>query len=203
MDKNCVFCDKSKVEERLVGETKDFWIIATLGQISNGGYLLLVPKRHVLCVGAMGPKEISLLEKLLTKSQNALHKEYGTYGIIFESGIVGQTVKHAHLHVVPEDCIITQMIFDDFPNNKVDCILSLSDFRNNLYVSRWKESYLLWQDLWGMRVCWNPPAPLQYLRTVTAQAVMRPERADWRTMDPELDKKLWSETVRRMKPYFD
>src|SRR3989344_1010677 len=157
---NCVFCDKSQFEERLCGETKDFWIIATLGQISNGGYLLLVPKRHVECIGAMTSKEAKLLDKLGVRVCDALIQEYD-----------------------------------------VSCIVSLSDFRNSLYGKR-KEPYLLWGDLWGMKVCWNPPAPSQYLRIIVADALRRPERANWRNMDPELDKKLWQETVKRLKPYF-
>ena len=200
---DCVFCDKSKFEERLVGETKDFWIIATLGQISDGGYVLLVPKKHVECVGAMTSKEVGLLDKLGVKTCDALIQEYGiaTDIIFFEHGIVGQTIKHAHLHIVPAIEIIANRIYDDFPKNDVSCIVSLSDFRNNLYSKR-KEPYLLWNDLWGMKVCWNPPAPPQYLRIVVAEALGRPERGNWRNMDPELDKQLWTETVMLLKPYF-
>ena len=198
-----MFCDKSQFEERLCGETKDFWIIATLGQISNGGYLLLVPKRHVECIGAMTSKEAKLLDKLGVRVCDALIQECGGTPdiIMFEHGIVGQTIKHAHLHIVPGVQIIAKRIADDFPENDVSCIVSLSDFRNSLYGKR-KEPYLLWCDLRGMKVCWNPPAPLQYLRIIVADALGRPERANWRNMDPELDKKLWSETVKRLKPYF-
>ncbi|OGF90359.1 hypothetical protein A3I94_02135, partial [Candidatus Giovannonibacteria bacterium RIFCSPLOWO2_02_FULL_43_54] len=130
---NCVFCDKSQFEERLCGETKDFWIIATLGQISNGGYLLLVPKRHVECIGAMTSKEAKLLDKLGVRVCDALIQEYGDAPdiIMFEHGIVGQTIKHAHLHIVPGVQIIAKRIADDFPENDVSCIVSLSDFRNS------------------------------------------------------------------------
>lgn len=203
-ENDCVFCDKSKFEERLVGETKDFWVIATLGQITDGGYLLLVPKRHVECLGAMTSKEVKLLDKLEVKTCDALVAEYSVSPsdmIIFEHGIVGQTIKHAHLHIVPANAIIANRISDDFPKSDVSCILSFSDFRKNLYNKR-REPYLLWNDLWGMKVCWNPPAPPQYLRIVVAEALGRPERANWKEMDPELDKKLWQETVKRLKPYF-
>src|SRR3989338_4060716 len=109
---DCVFCDRSQFEERLCGETKDFWIIATLGQITDGGYVLLVPKRHVKCVVAMSQPKIKLLEKLEEKTSGALLKEYHSSGTtIFEHGIVGQTIKHAHLHIVPEKLNITDRIF--------------------------------------------------------------------------------------------
>ena len=69
-----------------------------------------------------------------------------------------------------------------------------------------QKPYLYWRDAQTLfsqpTVCWDPPAPPQYLRTITAEALGRPERANWREMDPELDRKLGAETVRRLKPYF-
>jgi hypothetical protein len=66
-----------------------------------------------------------------------------------------------------------------------------------------KEPYLLWStpddELWA---CWNPPAPPQYLRTITAELLGVPERGNWRNMDPELDKQLYTETTLRLRPYF-
>jgi len=71
-----VFCDKKQFEERLVGETKNFWIIATLGQITDGGYLLLVPKKHVECVGAMEERAVERLDYLIDETMGILYKEY-------------------------------------------------------------------------------------------------------------------------------
>jgi len=48
MGDNCPFCDKKQFEERLIAEVDGFYLIATLGQITDGGYVLLVPKEHVL-----------------------------------------------------------------------------------------------------------------------------------------------------------
>ena len=31
MDEKCVFCDRKNLEEQLVGENKDFYVVATLG----------------------------------------------------------------------------------------------------------------------------------------------------------------------------
>ncbi|MDO8442916.1 MAG: HIT family protein [bacterium] len=198
MNNDCPFCDRTKVKERIVWEDDSFYIIATLGQISNGGYVLLVPKNHVSCLGAMTKSEIELLETLRQKIGSAISKEYGVApGIIFEHGIVGQTVKHAHLHFIPENSDITARILKDFPDSEISIVSSLNELQN-LYTQK-QEPYLLWKDS-GARfnVCWNPPAPSQYLRIVVAETVGRPERASWRNMDPELDKKLWTETVVRL-----
>jgi len=193
MTSDCVFCDKSKFEERLVGETKDFWAIATLGQITDGGYLLLVPKRHVECIGAMRIKEIRMLYALWGNILRAFQDEYGKPdALAFEHGVVGQTVKHAHLHLLPVRLDITRRIKNDFP----DCKTEYVPLNKLIKIYRLKKSpYILFNEpeyidfpTGGTRVCWNPPAPPQYLRIVVAEALGHPERANWRAMDPELDK---------------
>lgn len=215
MTGDCVFCDRSQFEKRLVGETGDFWIIAGLGQISNGGYVLLVPKRHVSCIGALEPEEARLVGPAVEKIRGAVLREYVSLPslIIFEHGIVGQTIKHAHLHFVPALCNITDRICRDFPQSAIlrvmpDILGNQNDWEKvrQLY-SIVRKPYLLWYDGYislasGMKICLDPPAPLQYLRIVVADEAGCPERANWRTMDPELDKKLWIETVKRLKPYF-
>ncbi len=204
MENNCVFCDWTKFEERLVGEKGNFWIVATLGQISNGGYLLLIPKRHISCFGAMEESEINKIEIIKTEICQIISREYGFLpGIIFEHGIVGQTIKHAHLHIIPEFWDITKRIRSDFPENEMMEIKSLIDLRN-LYAKR-QEPYLLWKDYaldQSYTVCWNPKARLEYLRILVAEALGRPERGSWRNIDPELDKQLWTETVIRLKKIF-
>lgn len=201
MQNDCVFCDKSKFEERLIGETKNSWIIATLGQITDGGYVLLVPKRHVECIGAMEKAEIKFLSEVVRKIYLVLAAEYKcARPIIFEHGIIGQTIKHAHIHFAPETCNIKKRVCKDFPQSEIVMIESWDALRA-LY-SKIKEPYLFWLDNDKPRACWDPPAPPQYLRLVVAEALGRPERGNWRNMNPELDKKLWSETVKRLKPYF-
>ncbi|MBI2624914.1 MAG: HIT domain-containing protein [Candidatus Nealsonbacteria bacterium] len=200
---DCVFCDRAKFEERIVGENEYFFIVATLGQISNGGYVLLIPKRHVCCLGAMEEYEVEYLEAAQKKISAALSKEYTVGSLtVFEHGILGQTIKHAHLHYLPEACSITERIRRGFPGNEISIILSLSELQR-LYKEK-QEPYLFWTDSGReMNVCWNPfSVPPQYLRLIIAEALGRPERGNWRNMDPELDKRLIRETILRLKPYF-
>lgn len=200
MSDNCAFCDRSKFEERIIAEDDHFYLIATLGQISDGGYVLIVPKRHVPCLGALEAEEVKLLEFFLARIQPALSAEYGHDWTVFEHGIVGQTVKHAHLHFVPACACLTKKIGADFPDSPIVYIEDYEVLRK-LY-SRNPEPYLLWQDMGGMlRICWNPPARPQYLRILVADALGRPERANWRDMYPVLDRELYSATVARLKPH--
>lgn len=203
VDTHCFFCDRNQFQERLVGETDDFLIIPTLGQISDGGYTLLAPKQHVSCIGALQEKELRSLHEVGEKVVLALLTEYGVGPeIIFEHGIVGQSVQHAHLHLIPARCNITARILKDFPQNPHTTVHSWNELRTAYAYHR--HPYLLWKDHLGseMNVLWNPPAPSQYLRIVVAEALNCPERANWRTMDPKLDRQLWQETVSRLKPHF-
>lgn len=201
MEDDCIFCDRDKLIDRLVGEDEHFLIVATFGQISEGGHLILISKQHVTCVGAMLQQDVKYLERLCHNVRNAIRTEYGVEPIIFEHGIIGQTVKHAHLHFVPESCDITGRVTKDFPENEITVISSLSELVR-LYANR-QEQYLLWRDSSGIaRACWNPPAPTQYLRIVVAETVGRPSRANWKDMDPALDRRLGQETVTRLKRYF-
>jgi diadenosine tetraphosphate (Ap4A) HIT family hydrolase len=200
-EKSCVFCDRRNFEERLIGENDHFYFIATLGQITDGGYILLVPKRHVLCVGAMEAWEIQEIIAEASRIDHRISQEYHCPPIMFEHGIVGQTIQHAHIHFVPVRLYLTEKIRTDFPGKEIDIIPSLTWLRS-MYLKR-QEPYLFWNNSNRESViCWNPPAPPQYFRRVIAELMNRPERTNWRKMDLELDRRLWSETVKRLKKYF-
>ena len=202
---NCPFCDRAKFEERIIAETNDFFVIATLGQITDGGYALIFPKRHILCLSALRHEEMTGLARLLLGIMNAISLEYDIFPAMFEHGIVGQTVKHAHIHLVPTKINLTSLVDNDFPHADRSSFYIIKDGIPR-QISKELRSYLLWSfsskypltNIW-----WNPQnVPAQYFRTILAEALGRPERANWRTMDPELDKRLWSETVARLKKYF-
>ncbi len=127
MDNNCVFCDLTKLGERLIAENNGYYVAATLGQII-GGYALVIPKAHISCMGALtyhGPdSETKAMLKITEKVCRALSLEYQhstsatPYPVtVFEHGIVGQTVKHAHLHLLPTVIDLTPKIRADFPES--------------------------------------------------------------------------------------
>lgn len=211
MDSNCVFCDRTKLAERLIAENSSWYVAATLGQII-GGYALIIPKEHISCIGALtshytGSQTESML-KITKEVCRALSLEYQQsssatpYPVtVFEHGIVGQTIKHAHLHLLPTVIDLTPKIRVDFPEAEFE-ELQYAAHLQELYGKR-PEPYLFWTIPNGKSmVCWNPPAPPQYLRLITAELIGCPERGNWRNMDPELDKQLGQETVVRLKPYF-
>ena len=198
---DCIFCDRTKFEERIIAENSNLYVIATLGQIT-GGYILIIPKRHVSCVGIMKEKEIVKLDEMLHTASDYIEVEYGIKPIFFEHGVVGQTINHAHIHLLPAKIRMCGQIYRDFPNTQFCFLNSLKILKCN-YDIMGRKKYLLWSTPEGMiKVAIDPPALLQYLRIVAAELIGRPERGDWRNMDQELDKQLWQETVNRLKPYF-
>ncbi len=202
MDNNCVFCDRTKFEERIITETKDWYLIATLGQITDGGYTLIIPKRHVSCVGAMKEREIVEIDNKLRAVSDYIEIEYGVKPILFEHGIVGRTIQHAHLHLLPAKIHMCGRIYRDFPNAQICFLDTLKILRCNYDINGGKP-YLLWSTPEGLlKAVIDPLAPPQYLRLIAAELTGHPERGNWRNMDPELDKRLWQETVSRLKPYF-
>ena len=200
-EKPCVFCDRRNLEERIIGETDHLYFVATLGQITDGGYTLIIPKKHSRCVAEMDWVETSL-SYFSNRVCEAIRAEYKSPVTIFEHGVVGQTIQHAHLHFVPAELNLTKRVRTDFPNSEMDIVPTIYNLTIE-YPKRFLP-YLLWQDRDGMaKICWNPPAPAQYFRTIVAELLGRPERANWRNMDPELDKQLWSQTVTRLQRYLN
>ena len=205
----CVFCDKKNFGERLIAETPSLYYVATLGQITDGGYTLVIPKRHVSCLGAMEERGLIGVENAMRDAACAIDTEYGVKPLIFEHGIVGQTVQHAHLHLLPTEIYLGRKVTEDFPKAECSFLTSLG-LIGRLHKMKEKK-YLLWNvparpwvrndGVSFFEAVWDPPAPKQYLRIVAAELTGKPERANWQNMDPELDKKLWSETVTRLAPY--
>jgi diadenosine tetraphosphate (Ap4A) HIT family hydrolase len=202
MDAKCDFCDRNELGERIIAEDDYFYIVATFGQISDGGYVIIIPKTHIPCMGRLRKPELYNISPLLDRVSRAITAEYGCAPLIFEHGVVGQTIKHAHVHLVPTKRSITLRIYKDFPNSKINGVREWRELVN-MYSSH-PEPYLLWREYNSeiLSICHSPSAPTQYLRVILAETMGRPERANWRNMDRKLDKRLCTETVLRLKPYF-
>jgi diadenosine tetraphosphate (Ap4A) HIT family hydrolase len=62
--RHCVFCERKNFEERIITETSSLYFVASLGQITNGGYTLIIPKKHILCVGMASEGEVLEIEDM-------------------------------------------------------------------------------------------------------------------------------------------
>lgn len=203
MNTDCIFCDRTKFKKQIIAESQDCYLIASLGQITDSGYVLIIPKRHVSCVGATKEQEIVKIENMLHTASDYIEIEYGIRPISFEHGIVGQTIQHAHLHLVPAQIRLCGRIYRDFPNSQI-CFLDSIKLLKWTYDVMDGKKYLFWSTPEGMlKAVMDPSAPPQYLRTVVAELLGHPERGNYHNRDIELDKQLVQETVNRLKPYFE
>jgi diadenosine tetraphosphate (Ap4A) HIT family hydrolase len=111
MNTTCKFCDKFAVVrsarnawDQVLFESPNFVVVPTVGSIVPG-WLLILPRKHFLCVGAMGDAMIQEMLDLRRRAAASLRVEFGPV-TFFEHGpaepgtSVGCGVDHAHLHLV-------------------------------------------------------------------------------------------------------
>lgn len=97
-DYDCPFCDVSELAE-VLAETDSFRLVADIAPLVEG-HILIIPKGHFPCYGAMPlvlEPEVEDLKKLSRKFLTACYHE----PIFWEHGVFRQTVYHAHLHCMP------------------------------------------------------------------------------------------------------
>jgi ATP adenylyltransferase len=90
-------------------ETKNFVVLPSLGALVEG-WLLILPKRHVISMGALPIHLREEAEELERSTRTLLKARYGRRIVAFEHGPsaakhgTGCGVDHAHLHVLPLNC---------------------------------------------------------------------------------------------------
>lgn len=65
------------------------------------GHVLIISKEHLACYGAGGPEVWSDLEASAEQVLRFLKAAYGRPVFVWENGVSGQSVFHAHLHFIP------------------------------------------------------------------------------------------------------
>lgn len=104
----CRLCCRDPENERWntpLFETENFIAIPSLGSMIEG-WVLLLPKQHYICIGALPTRLIDEMEDLKQTVVRFLQEVYGSVSI-FEHGphivnsLVGCGVDHAHLHLLP------------------------------------------------------------------------------------------------------
>jgi len=104
-----IFCQiKEKLKNQIIDESKNFYLLHD-GFPLMEGHLLLIPKKHFDCYLGL---DKNLIEEfnLLKKKVIDFLTNYYQKPVIFEHGVVGQTVFHAHLHFLPTDILIKKQI---------------------------------------------------------------------------------------------
>jgi diadenosine tetraphosphate (Ap4A) HIT family hydrolase len=97
----CPFCSLPK--ERIWLES-DAGIAFRDGYPVAEGHSLIIPRRHVASVFDLDDKEYADLWRMVSQVRDELAKEFKPDGFnvgINEGEAAGQTVAHAHIHVIP------------------------------------------------------------------------------------------------------
>jgi diadenosine tetraphosphate (Ap4A) HIT family hydrolase len=97
-DGSCPFCDPATVATALA-TTEHFYLLADNAPLVEG-HALIIPRDHYACYGAIPAAWDDELLALKGRVERFAIERYRP-AIFFEHGVFGQTVYHAHLHVVP------------------------------------------------------------------------------------------------------
>ena len=198
MADQCPFCNFDSVKSSAVLESKDFYAIPTIGQISDGGHMLVIPRNHYACLGSMDDSKFDEFESITKKVKQAVTNTYSK-PILFEHGILGQSVPHAHLQIMPSDTDLFSRINSDFKMFRR--FTSMRELQN---LHKSKGVYLFYQnqqdEMFGFLLDSYP----QYLRIVAAESIGKPKRGNWREWRADadcakLDDKLIAETIKKLK----
>jgi len=95
----CVFCAR-RGQPALLFETDTFYVMPDKFPLVPG-HVLIIPKEHVRCYGAMSIDALRALDEAAMRIRRFLSDMYGAPVLTTETGVLGQTVFHAHLHLIP------------------------------------------------------------------------------------------------------
>ena len=159
-------------------ESRNFVVVPTLGHFIPG-WLLVIPREHHLCLGALDDELMSELTAVKRKSEDLLRGIYGAV-IKFEHGpclsvTVGTCVAHAHLHIVPTKEDLRSELASFFRGREIHGLHELS------FLFEHKCPYILYEDDAGSAAVYETPLiPSQFMRMLLARKIGALAKYDWR-----------------------
>ena len=101
MPDGCPFCelDESRV---LIGHSVGIAFLDAFPVAE--GHTLVVPRRHVACLFDLGVDEQVALWVLVAEARRQLQQRHNPQGFnigVNDGQVAGQTVMHAHIHIIP------------------------------------------------------------------------------------------------------
>jgi ATP adenylyltransferase len=187
LDEACLFCQHlqdggptTRASERALLETDDFVVWPSVGALVVG-WVLIVPKAHVLNLAGLTDDLLAQLDRLRLEIKSSLRR-LGSPLLSFEHGpgakgaAAGCGIDHAHLHVVPwpDDVRRDTARRANFMFKPVSGIAAA---RNPAETGR---SYLYVEDTAGQWLATAPNIPSQLVRRVIANSLDAPQKFDWR-----------------------
>jgi histidine triad (HIT) family protein len=198
---DCVFCSRINQPETLF-ETASLYAMSDKFPVLPG-HLLIISRAHLRCYADAPEAVVQELAVAATRLRRFLREAYGTEALLWENGVCGQTVFHAHLHLLPVSTQRLPPCLDEGPDiTRIDDWDAVRDHftRRGGYHS---------VELGGQRrlIAGNSPvleATRQWLAQVTG---LRHEAGDWVRLATEDDIRevarrwtTWADRVREAEP---
>ena len=166
-------------------ETRNFVALPSIGALVEG-WLLLVPKRHFVSLGALPDSMFSEMQDFKELLCSVLMASYGRV-CAFEHGpsadrrAVGCGVDHAHLHLVP---IHFDLLAEVTPLLPTTIRWQPADIRDCKPIYRRGEDYLyLEQPIGSGRLATHQRFGSQLFRRAIASHLGVPKKYNWREYD--------------------
>ncbi len=102
MASGCPFCDRIESSEPTAAN--DSAVAFPDGFPVSDGHTLVVPRRHVFSLWELPPSELHSIWELVTEVRTFLASKHSPDGFnvgVNDGAAAGQTIDHAHLHVIP------------------------------------------------------------------------------------------------------
>lgn len=178
--KGCIFCE-SRLSKVLLS-TNDF-IVALDDFPLSEGHLLIFSKEHYGCGGELPKQTLADLVSLKNRVSSILHNIYGKV-VFYEHGRAGHCVSfgpderlchHFHLHALPISEDISNDLDKQFQRIDMPSYSSIDRFFRKF------GEYLFFENNDRKAMFYPVVDRIQphLLRTLIADVLLRPERADW------------------------
>lgn len=184
---NCLLCKIAKGEqekpEHILYESDNFYVVPGLGAFFDG-YVMIVPKRHVMSYAELNEKEYEEFLRVLNDMKFILESVYGKKIFVFECGSgrggAGKhetSIVHAHFHLAPTDMPVLDNIHKSGLHPALISPRDLSNYGEYPYML-----YIDQEENWYISSDPDTYFPRQHPRQILAD-YMKLEKGEynWRT----------------------
>jgi diadenosine tetraphosphate (Ap4A) HIT family hydrolase len=172
----CPHCNTASFAfKHLLETTPGFSVVCDVHPLIEG-HLLIIPKAHLSCI-AEYPKD--LFAEFCTLYERCREFVLSAYGseASFEHGVIGQTVFHSHIHILPF-ALGPDFIVPEGPEN-LHPLKSLADL-HGVFQKEGKYLYLsIAERMWTVNTALGAP---RFFRDRFAAALGSTRRGNWKEM---------------------
>ena len=191
MQTHCPHCSPdAPALAHFLEETPHFRVVCDAHPITEG-HLLIIPKKHISCIGACDGETFQEFRGLYNQWSERIRTIYGTVHS-FEHGVIGQTVFHAHVHLLPYAGTPGSIV----PEGRAHFtkMRDLSELRQRFAQDGHYLFFSIGKDQWFVDTSLGVP---RFFRDRFALALGRPERGNCKIMHE--NKKLMVKAEREIQ----